>query len=69
LILSAVTHAEWIADDGVFIPFLLCPGFPCGINKIIPEFGSDFFWLVVPLFLALFFSSSYDLLLIIDFHS
>jgi hypothetical protein len=30
-------------------------GFPCGTNRIAPEFGSDLFWLVVPLFLAFSF--------------
>jgi hypothetical protein len=53
-------------DDGVFIPLLRVLEFPCGTNKVVPEFGSDFFWLVAPLFPP-FPSSSYDLLLIIDF--
>jgi hypothetical protein len=41
LSLSAVTHAEWIADGGVFIPFTLCPGFSCGTNEFVPGSISD----------------------------
>jgi hypothetical protein len=63
-ILSAVTHAEWIKDSRVFILFILCPEFPCGTNKVAPEFGSDFFWMVVPLFLVLLILFSFTQLLI-----
>jgi hypothetical protein len=44
-ILSAVTHAEWIEDSGVFILFILCPELLCGclplkIQRIKKQFGT-----------------------------
>jgi hypothetical protein len=43
---------------GIYILALLLR-FLGGIIAVAPEFGSDFFWLVVPLFLALFFPLYY----------
>jgi hypothetical protein len=43
------------------------PNFFCGANKLVPEFSSDFFWLVVHL--LPFFPLSYNLSVIIDIYS
>jgi hypothetical protein len=44
--LLSVIQLKQTVDSGVFIPFPFIPTFPCGTNKIIPEFSSDFSWLV-----------------------
>jgi hypothetical protein len=41
--LLAVTHAEWMVNDEVFIPLSLTSIFPCGTNELVPGFISDFF--------------------------
>jgi hypothetical protein len=64
--LLSVIHLKWTMDDGVFIPLSFIPKFFCGINKLAPEFSSDFFWSVASL-LPLF-PLSYDLSLIIDIY-
>jgi hypothetical protein len=47
--LLSVIHLEWTVDGGVFIPLSFIPTFPCGTNKLVRDFSSDFAWLVAPL--------------------
>jgi hypothetical protein len=47
--LLSVIHLKWIVDSGVFISLSFIPKFPCGTNRLFPEFSNDFFWLVDPL--------------------
>jgi hypothetical protein len=61
LSLPAVTHTEGTVDAGVYISPVLHSGFPCGTNRIAPEFNNDLFWLVVPTITCLYLSLSHDL--------
>jgi hypothetical protein len=65
--LLSVIHLKWTVDGGVFIPLPFTPKFPCGINRLVSEFSSDFFWLVAPLS-YLSFPFFCDLSLIIDIY-
>jgi hypothetical protein len=47
--LLSVIHLEWTVDDGVFYTLAFYPKFSYEINGLVPEFNSDFFWLVAPL--------------------
>jgi hypothetical protein len=47
--LLSVIHLEWTVDGGVFILLSFIPTFSCGTKKLVPDFSSDFAWLVTPI--------------------